>query len=105
MAFLCGFQNFMITTIQRYFWRFVVNKSSFTLEEQHSKHIYGPYMELRNCGIILAPLAPYSFYNRQYKDEIKSCVLLYFMYWNYYQTPIGFLETFLLNKKFHKNTN
>ena len=37
MAFLCGFQNFVITFIQQYFWRFVVNKISFTLKEQYSK--------------------------------------------------------------------
>ena len=79
-GFLCEFLNFVITSIQQYFLRFVINKISFTAEEHNSKHLYRPYIELQKYEITLASFFQYSFYNKQYKDQIKSCVLLHFMY-------------------------
>ena len=75
MAFLCGFQNFMVATNQQYFCRFVANKSSFTLEKQHSKHVHGPniYKHINTCintyvrNYSCLFFFPYSFYNRQIK--------------------------------------
>ena len=80
MAFLCGFQNFMVATNQQYSCRFVANKSSFTLQKQHSKHIHGPNIykhinacintHMRNYSCLF--FFPHSFYNRQIKARSNS---------------------------------
>ena len=59
------------------------------------KHIY--------AELLLPFLFPVFILQSTNKGKIKFCVRLYFMYQNYYQSPVGSLETFVLKKRFHKN--
>ena len=113
MAFLCGFQNFMVATNQQYSCRFVASKSSFTLQKQHSKHIHGPniyehinacintYMRNYSCLFFF----PHSFYNRQIKARSNS--VFYFILCTRTTTKalLDCLKLFFWRKGFKKILN